>query len=150
MRHGYCEWKWCAPTEYTNFKSVLICTKKKYEVNSCLNMHVRNFRFFDTFKDFHHNAVFLSFGYETGHSLKAHIPATWISSRRLSSWSPSFTLSLIPFYCLSYSAKGKEYSTKLTTIKQLKNICISARIWEQLYYRTHWVCPAENRQFIWK
>jgi hypothetical protein len=92
---------------------------------------------FDTFRDFHHNAVPLSFGYETHHSLNAHIPATWSSRRRLSSWPPSFTLSLIPSYCLSYSTKDKGYSTKVTALKQLKekiyrreygNICITGRI----------------------
>jgi len=102
--------------------------------------------FFDTFKDFHNNAVFLSFGYKTHHFLNAHIPATWSSSRRLSSWSPSFTRSFIPFYCLSYSAKDKVRSTKVTANKQLKEKkYILARIWKQLYYRSHWVCPAENR-----
>jgi len=45
MWHGYRDWQWCAPIEHTNVKSVLICTKKKYEVNSRLNGHVRNLRF---------------------------------------------------------------------------------------------------------
>lgn len=73
-----------------------------------------------TFRDFHKNVVFLSFVYETHQSLNAHIPATRSSSRRLSSWSPSFTLSRIPFYCLSYSAKTKSTPKKVTSLKRYK------------------------------